>query len=281
MKRLSHGSLASALQTWTLYAVHRKRMRETAARVIGRLQHSAVLGAFMAWSDQTRWSVRSRKIVSRMLSRWQMKEVSACFVAWCDDVRSSHLRVHTVICRSAAIVTSDPSGHARAEAVTEYPVGRVMEILETRLVGGRLRARTADGWVWYVLENGVVQLEELSSDELDRIRSEAVLRRAAAKIHHAKTSSAFEAWSDYASTCKRMRYVSRRVIGRMQQGTLAGAFSGWSEYVSWSVRSKGIVERMLLKLCQLELLKALSSWHAWTAESNARKHGLRQAVRRM
>ncbi|MEC8731211.1 MAG: hypothetical protein VXX66_10430, partial [Actinomycetota bacterium] len=174
MKRLSHGSLASAFDGWRSQTEMSRRIGETAARVIGRLQHSAVLGAFMAWSDQTRWSVRSRKIVSRMLSRWQMKEVSACFVAWCDDVRSSHLRVHTVICRSAAIVTSDPSGHARAEAVTEYPVGRVMEILETRLVGGRLRARTADGWVWYVLENGVVQLEELSSDELDRIRSEAV-----------------------------------------------------------------------------------------------------------
>ena len=95
--------------------------------------------------------------------------------------------------------------------------------------------------VWYVLENGVVQLEELSADELERVRSEQVLRKAAARIHHAKTSSAFEAWSDYTSTLKRMRYVTRRVIGRMQQGMLAGAYVGWSEYVSWSVRSKGIV----------------------------------------
>ena len=106
----------AAWRAWVDFASSSKRMRETAARVIGRLQHSAVLGAFMAWSDHTRWSVRSRKIVGRMLSRWQMKEVSACFMAWCDDVRSSHLRVHTAICRSAAIVTSDPAGHARAEA---------------------------------------------------------------------------------------------------------------------------------------------------------------------
>ena len=38
---------------------------------------------------------------------------------------------------------------------------------------------------------------------------------------------------------------------------------------------------MLLKLTQLGLLKALRSWHEWTVQSNARKHGLRQAVRRM
>ena len=200
-----------------------------------------------------------------------MKELAGCFEAWCEDVRLGHMRVHTAICRSVAVVTSDPAGDARAEVVTQYPVGRVVEVLETLLVGGRLRARTADGWVWYVLDNGTVQLEELSPDELARVRTEHVLRKAAGRMTHAKTSSAFEAWSDHASTLKRLRYVTTRVIGRMQHGMLAGAFSGWSEYVSWSVRSKGIVERMLLKLTQLGLLKAVRSWRAWTVESNARK----------
>ena len=247
-------------------------MREIAGRVIGRLQHGAVVGAYLAWSDHTRWSLWSRKIVGRMLSRWQMKEVAGCFEAWCEDVRLSHMRVHTAICRSVAVVTSDRTGHARADVVTQYPVGRVVEILETRLVGGRLRALTTDGWAWYVLENGTVQLEELSLDDLDRVRSEQVLRKAAARITHAKTSSAFEAWSEYASTLIRMRYVTTRVIGRMQHGMLGGAFSGWSEYVSWSVRSKGILDRMLLKLMCASKVVAFDAWVALVTLNERERH---------
>ena len=280
MIRMTEGCLCAAMNRWATQARQTKRMNDIAKRVIGRLQHGAMVGSFVSWSDYTRWSVRSRKIVTRMVSRWKMQELSACFMSWCDDVRSSNMRVHTAICRSVAVVTSDPMG-GPADTIARYRIGRIVEVFETRLVGGRLRARTADGWVWYVLENGVVQLEELSSDDLDQVRADQALRKAALKMHHAKASSAFEAWHDYTTTTKRMRYVAGRVVGRMQQGQLAGAFSGWSEYVSWSIRSKGIVERMLLKLTQLGQLKALSSWHEWTVESNARKHGLRQAVRRM
>ena len=221
------------------------------------------------------------RVVTRLLSRWQMREVSACFSAWCDDVQSAHMRAHSAICRSVSVVTSDAEGHVGAESVAQYRVGQIVEVFETRLVKGRLRGRTAEGWVWYVLENGVVQLEEMSREEIQRVRTEQAVRKAAFKIQNAKVASAFDAWTSFASSSKRMRYVAGRVVLRMQQGVLAGALGGWSEYVAWSVRSKGIVDRMLLKWTQQGLARALLSWREWTVASNQRKRGLRKAVLRM
>ena len=129
---------------------------------------------------------------------------------------------------------------------------------------GGLRGGTAEGWVWYVLENGVVQLGEMGLGEVQRVRAEQAVRKAAFKLQNAQVASAFDAWTSFASSSKRMRYVAGRVVLRMQQGALAGALGGWSEYVAWSVRSKGIMDRMLLKWTQQGLARALLSWREWT-----------------
>jgi Ca2+-binding EF-hand superfamily protein len=70
------------------------------------------------------------------------------------------LRGHTAICCCVAQVTSDPEG--RAETETRYPDGCIVEVLETRLVDGRLRARTAHGWVWYVDREMKTALKDFS-----------------------------------------------------------------------------------------------------------------------
>ena len=156
--RLTHSCLFAALDGWRNSTIDSIRLREIAAKVLGRMQHGAASAALASWSEHTRWKLHSRRVVTRLLSRWQMREVSACFSAWCDDVQSAHMRAHSAICRSVSVVTSDAEGHVGAESVAQYRVGQIVEVFETRLVKGRLRGRTAEGWVWYVLELSLIHI---------------------------------------------------------------------------------------------------------------------------
>ena len=78
----------------------------------------------------------------------------------------------------------------------------------------------------------------------------------------------------------RKRAVTK-ALRRLVHASLYAALGGWAEHVRYSRRSHAIVERLLLRWTQRGAAEALSSWRVWTAESMARKHGLRKAVHRM
>ena len=89
-----------------------------------------------------------------------MRELSSSFFAWCDLADRSYRRPRSAVCHTAAVLTADPDGWPEAAPVSRCRVGEIVDVLETRLVRGRLRARTSAGWLWYKLDDGEMQLSE-------------------------------------------------------------------------------------------------------------------------
>ena len=150
-------------------------------------------------------------------------------------------------------VTRDPFGSSTSRVVAQYNAGQIVEVLETRRIGDRIRGRTNAGWIWYTLEDGTVQLDELSAEEMHALRAEQLLRKAVCKLQHAKSEAAFAAWQAHALSSRQMRYIARRVICRMQRGLLAGAWQAWREFTGWSVRSKVLmanIDKTVTAACQ-------------------------------
>ena len=135
-------------------------------------------------------------------------------------------------------------------------------MLETRRIGRRTRGLTSAGWVWYTLENGVVQLDELSAEELRAVRTEQLTRKAVSKLKHAQSAAAIAAWRAHTLTARQMHRTARRVVCYLQRGALGRALQSWREFAMRSVQSKLLVGRMLTRLSQRSVVRALRSWRA-------------------
>ena len=165
-----------------------------------------------------------------------MLRVSACFEAWCEHVDSTHRRARPAVCRTTVAITRDPFGSSASRVVAEYSAGRIIEVLETRRIGRRTRGLTSAGWVWYTLENGVVQLDELSAEELRAVRTEQLTRKAVSKLKHAQSAAAIAAWRAHTLTARQMHRTARRVVCYLQRGALGRALQSWREFAMRSVQ---------------------------------------------
>ena len=90
------------------------------------------------------------------------------------------------------------------------------------------RGLTDAGWVWYTLENGDVQLDDLSAEETHQLQAEQLIRKAVSKLMHVKSGAAFA--GNTLAVVTTDAPPCQAVICHMQRSLLAGAWQSWCEF---------------------------------------------------